>query len=174
MATVEGDSLTSLRVSLCLILSVAIGLAGPAQARPRAHNRQVITGPARAFDGDTILIGRVHIRIYGADAFENDQMCGVMACGHKARAAMDGLIAHKVVRCEKQDTDDYGRTIAICTAAGVDLGREMVRRGLALAYRYYSLKYAADEDWAKAHKQGAWAFKFENPYRWRQAHKEAW
>ncbi|MBW8880658.1 MAG: thermonuclease family protein [Asticcacaulis sp.] len=156
----------SLRVSLCL----AVALFGAETANARPH-RMVVSGAARVIDGDTLAIGRVRVRLYGVDAFEHDQTCGAMACGEKASSALKGLVNRKSVSCERQDIDHYGRWVAICKSGDVDLGREMVRRGLAVAYRYFSLKYAADEDWARAHRQGAWAFGFEDPYDWRQAHR---
>lgn len=165
--------MVSLRVSVCLILTLvpAVGFVTSAEAKPRVHRGKVISGSAYALDGDTIVIGEVHVRLFGADAFESDQSCGQMACGPRATAAMEGLIAKQVISCEKQDTDRYGRTVAICkTSGGIDLGREMVRRGLAVAYRRYSVRYLADEQWAKDHREGAWAHGFDSPVTWRQKH----
>ena len=142
-----------------------------AQAKPRARTAEVVSGPAQALDGDTLVIGDVHVRLFGADAFEANQVCGRMACGPKATEVMEEMIARQVITCEKQDKDRYGRTVAVChNAAGVDLAQEMVRRGLAVAYRRYSLRYVADEQWAQAHRQGAWGHGFDSPVVWRRNH----
>ena len=50
---------------------------------------------------------------------------------------------------------------------GLDVGAEMVDRGLAVAYRRYSLKYVPNEEQAKAAKRGLWAGTFEMPREYR-------
>ena len=130
-----------------------------------------LSGSAYVIDGDTLVIHGVHVRLFGVDAFEHDQTCGRFACGERALSVMRGLSQATVVTCEKQDTDPYGRTVAICTtAAGLDLGREMVRRGLAVDYRHFSMRYMKDEDYARTHRLGAWAYGFDSPLDWRRAH----
>jgi len=57
----------------------------------------------------------------------------------------------------------YGRTIAICSAGQLDVGQELVRSGLALAYRRYSKRYITDEDFARKYNLGMWRGKFQNP-----------
>lgn len=141
--------------------------AGPVVARP-----VTVSGAAYVIDGDTLVIHGRHIRLFGIDAFEHDQTCGRFACGQQAAAVMRGLVQDAaIVTCEQQDIDPYGRMVAICrTAAGVDLGREMVRRGLAVAYRHFSLRYLDDETYARTHRLGAWAYGFDSPLEWRRAH----
>jgi endonuclease YncB( thermonuclease family) len=75
------------------------------------------------------------------------------------------------VTCEHRDTDRYGRMVAICTAGGVDLGRWLVQRGHALAYRKYSLDYVRDEEAAAAARTGMWAGEFQNPAEVRHPHR---
>jgi endonuclease YncB( thermonuclease family) len=150
-------------VTLCLALSV---VAPPVIAKPA-----VISGPAYVIDGDTLVIRKWHIRLFGIDAFERDQTCGSYRCGLAARRALHDLIQGQTITCEKQDIDTYGRMVAICKApAGRDLGGEMVRRGLAVAYRSYSTRYLADETYAKSHRQGAWAYGFQSPLQYRRDH----
>jgi endonuclease YncB( thermonuclease family) len=64
-------------------------------------------------------------------------------------------ISGQVVTCRGIEKDRYGRIVAKCYANGMDLGRELVRRGLAIAYRYFSMDYAADEDAARASRPAA-------------------
>ncbi|EGF90641.1 nuclease family protein [Asticcacaulis biprosthecium C19] len=163
----HGNVWTSGMLSRLVSLLMLLVIAGTAQAKPR-----VLSGKAWAIDGDTIVIKGQHIRLYGIDAFEEGQVCGRMACGGKATVAMEGLIGKGILSCEQQDVDGYGRVVAICkSSSGVDLGREMVRRGLAVAYRSYSTRYLADERWAKANKHGAWAHGFDSPLHWRRTHQ---
>jgi hypothetical protein len=84
-------------------------------------------------------------------------------CGQEAAFALADKIGPHVVSCERRDTDRYGRTVAVCTAGGVDLIHWMVAQGEAIAYRHYSLAYVPDEDKARAAKLGLWAGEFENP-----------
>jgi len=137
-------------VTLCLILSVP---GGSVQARP-----VTISGPAYVIDGDTLVIRKRHIRLFGVDAFERDQTCGRFRCGIEARMALHDLVAGQKLTCAMQDVDTYGRTVAICKlSSGLDIGGEMVRRGLAVDYRHFSPQYLDEETDARNHKCGAWA-----------------
>jgi endonuclease YncB( thermonuclease family) len=123
-------------------------------------------------DGDTIIIGSRHIRLFGIDAFERDQMCGRFACGAQATRVMRELVRGQIVTCEKQDVDSYGRIVAIChSATGLDLGSVMVRRGLAVDYRHFTDRYMADEIAAKQARAGAWAYGFDSPLTYRRRHR---
>lgn len=112
-----------------------------------------IEGRAKPVDGDSF---NIEIRIFGIDAPEPGQTCkdahGLnYSCGRQARDAMAEMLRGKTVRCEKQDQDTKnGRPVAICYADNVDVGAAMVDRGLAVAYRDYSLKYVPNEEQAKA------------------------
>ena len=44
----------------------------------------------------------------------------------------------------------------------------MVKDGWAIAYRYYSKDYIAEEESAKKNKRGIWQGIFEEPYIWRK------
>jgi endonuclease YncB( thermonuclease family) len=129
----------------------------------------------RAIDGDTLAIGREHIRLYGIDAPESRQDCergGVTwHCGLEAKRALVGLLRAGEPDCRPMDRDRYGRTVAVCTVNGVDLGGELVREGLALAYRRYGLEYVGLEDEARVAHRGMWAGEFTAPWDWRQEHR---
>lgn len=131
----------------------------------------VLTGTAHAVDGDTLDLRGQRVRLFGVDAPEQDQPCGprgkVWPCGKRAAQDLAGLIAGKTLRCTARDTDRYGRIVAICEAEGVDLGRAMVRSGMALAYRRYSQRYVGDEAAARSAKAGLWSGPFVAPWDWR-------
>jgi endonuclease YncB( thermonuclease family) len=44
----------------------------------------------------------------------------------------DAFIARRPVDCSPVSLDQYGRTVAVCSIAGVDLADWLVRNGLAL------------------------------------------
>ncbi len=131
-----------------------------------------LSGRAYAIDGDTLVIKGRHIRLFGVDAFEHDQTCGRFACGTQATNDMTALIRGQTVTCDQQDVDSYGRIVAICKLpGGRDLGGEMVRRGLAVAYRTYSTRYLPQEKAAQSARAGAWAYGFESPVHYRRRTK---
>ncbi len=156
----------SLWVTLCMGVTLCMTLcagAGSAMAKP------AVTGLAYVIDGDTLVIGKRHIRLFGVDAFERDQTCGRFRCGVEARKSLSNMVSGQKLTCEKQAIDTYGRTVAICkTSAGLDVGGEMVRRGLAVAYRSFSSRYLDDEAYAESHRLGAWAYGFKSPLQYRR------
>lgn len=136
-----------------------------------------IQGQASVIDGDTLEIHGIRIRLNGIDAPEAAQKCEAKGisyrCGQKAAFALDEILADKTVACAKLGTDRYGRTIAKCTVAEVDVSAEMVRRGWATAYRKYSVDYVPFEDAARASGLGIWAGQFENPALFRQSRNKS-
>ena len=84
---------------------------------------------------------------------------------------MRKLIGHNPVRCEVSRRDKYGRAIGACFVNGRDLQQELVRQGLALAYRKYSTRYVTTEDEANEAQRGMWSGSFIEPWRWRRHQK---
>ena len=122
---------------------------------------EVVHGPARVIDGDTLAIGAVRLRLLGIDAPEAAQTCTdaagqAWACGVVATERLGALVATGETRCEGDERDRYGRLVAHCHAGGQDLNATLVREGLAEAYRKYSCDFVADEDAAKAVGRGIW------------------
>ena len=126
-----------------------------------------ISGIAAASDGDTLRIGAVKVRLFGIDAPELAQMCGDWACGAAAAARLAELAGTGPVTCTPRETDRYGRIVATCTVAGVDLGDRLVAEGLARAYVRYGDDYAAAEVRAKAGGVGLWGGEAEAPWDYR-------
>jgi endonuclease YncB( thermonuclease family) len=148
---------------------IGLALLAPLLAYSAAHAAD-IEGNAKPVDGDSF---NIEIRLFGIDTPEASQTCkdstgADYPCGRIASDAMAALLDGKTVVCEKQDQDmKHGRPVAICYADGVDVGAEMVERGLAVAYRKYSDKYVPQEERARAAKRGLWAGTFEWPWDYR-------
>ena len=111
-------------------------------------------------DGDTVLLVRegqhepVKLRIDGIDAPETCQ-----SGGPEARNAMIRLALRKSVQVLDHGHDSYGRQIGRLSVDGVDLGAEMVRSGMAWAYRFRTGRgpYAALQRQAQKEKRGVFA-----------------
>lgn len=146
------------------------GSASAAISEVRTSTTAALTGPAIVSDGDGLRLNGQRIRLQGIDAFELHQTCETGPCGRAAKDELERLIAGHAVSCEPVDTDRYGRTIAYCRAAGLDLGEQMVLQGHALAFRRYSTEYVDEENEARSRRAGAWAGSFDNPADWRRAH----
>ena len=135
-----------------------------------------VDGRPVAIDGDSLRVGGREIRLYAIDAPEGCQSCErsdgtSWPCGKEARTLLTRLAA-AAVACRGRDEDRYGRLVATCEAGGIDLGAEMVRRGMALAYRSHSTVYASAEAAARTARRGMWAGRFEPPWAWREKNGE--
>ena len=137
----------------------------------------VLSGSARVFDGDTLEVGGVRVRLYGIDAPESQQSCRAAGrrwpCGHEAKRALANQIGTRRVACEARDRDSYSRVVAVCGVAGRELNRWMVAEGWALANRRYSLDYAAEESQARQASRGVWRGEVMAPWKWRRGERLA-
>src|SRR5918993_2924814 len=127
-----------------------------------AQAEEVLAGRATVIDGDTIEIRGERVRLFGVDAPESGQHCTdsegkSYRCGQKAALALDSRIGNGIVTCQVQDTDRYGRKVAVCRVFGEDLAAGMVGLGWALAYRAFSVRYVPAEQLAQQRKAGLWA-----------------
>lgn len=140
----------TLRSALVLVFA----LAAPASAL-------TLSGQARVVDGDSLVVAGERVRLHGIDAPELKQRCDVSgrnwACGAWAKDALTQIIGQGVLRCEAQDRDRYGRTVARCSVSGRDVGAEMVRAGAAVAFTRYSTDYVGLEAAAKNEARGLWS-----------------
>ena len=134
--------------------------------------RDDISGVPRVIDGDTLDIGGIRVRLFGIDAPEHGQICRDESnngydCGARASEQINDLISGQAVSCLPRTTDRYGRTVAVCSVAGNDLGRELVSSGWAVACERYSRDYISDENLAHNQRLGLWRGSFERPSEYR-------
>ena len=125
-------------------------------------------------DGDSLKRGSQRIRLYGIDAPELGQKCLDQAGnsyrrGAEARRILNNLIGSREISCDIIETDRYQRDVARCRVDSVELNREMVRLGWAVAYHRQNIDYLLAEAQARAAKRG----KFELPEDFRAEQRDA-
>lgn len=132
-------------------------------------------GTAQIFDGDTLDLEGVRIRLAGIDACELDQVAKLVTetwpCGTLAKARLVELTAGADIRCIWSELDLYDRALAICDIYGTDLvlNKIMVQEGLAVGYRgsgegtVSNPSYEEIEALAKQNRRGLWKTEFEVP-----------
>ena len=113
--------------------------------------------------------GRSHrIRLSGIDAGEVRpftrcrQSPGVWACSPVARAtAAQAQVRARALtasgaQCSVVDRDRYQRAVVVCFANRRDIGRQLVREGLAISEPNYGDPYRREEDAARRERLGIW------------------
>ena len=151
---------------------------------PEPVNSLEIGGIAKVIDGDTIIIDKKKIRLFGIDAPELSQYCKKpwiqfnfitlykkYNCGLVAKEKLKKIISKNKIKCEGEKYDRYKRLIAICYKKKLDLNNWMVKNGLAVNYTKYSKKYISSEIQAKREKLGLWKGQFDKPWEWRKKNK---
>lgn len=148
-------------------------MAAPAPPQPKT----IIAGEARVIDGDTLVVGRVHVRLWGVDSPELGQKCQDERgrpnnCGDLAASVLEEEIGGATVLCTAIYPDRFRRIVATCSVSEQDLGERMVRRGYARDYPFYSRgHYAKAEEEARRDRRGLWAGVFQDPWDWRRENR---
>jgi endonuclease YncB( thermonuclease family) len=130
------------------------------------------TGRASVVDGDTL---EIHGTRFGSGVSTRPRPTSFAAtpvprtrCGAKAANALHDFIGGRIVSCVEIDRDRYRRSVAVCSAGGVDLADWLVSQGLALDRPQYSQRaYAEVEHDAQREKRGMWKGSFVQPWRYR-------
>ena len=124
---------TSPRHSSRTLSAPTVGAFDDATAR-HLGERVILCGPAYVIDGDTIVIRKTQIRLFGVDAPEMNH-----PYGKKAKWALVALCKGRDIRAEVTDVDTHGRTVARCFLPdGRDLSAEMVKCGMAIDWPKFS------------------------------------
>ena len=139
---------------LGVALLCACAWAGPVSAEMRSG------WVSWVMDGDTLLVvldgesEPVKVRIKDIDAPESCQ-----PGGEAAREAMIALAMRQRVEVDRVAEDVYGRQVARVMRGELDLGAEMVRTGMAWAYRFKTGKgpYARWQRQAQQERRGLFA-----------------
>ena len=141
-----------------------------------AHNHFTISGKAKIIDGDSIIINKKEIRLYGIDAPEYKQICydknnQPYKCGITALNYLKKTTKNKKLKCYISGKDYYDRYLSTCFYQQKEkwhnINEQMVNSGWATSYsnksKYYPLMLKA-----KLNKKGIWQGKFLNPKQYRK------
>lgn len=134
-----------------------------------------LVGSARVIDGDTLEVSGQRVRLQGIDAPDAGQVCDLhgeaWACRQAPTDLLRELIGDEDVECRSLGNDKYGRIIAKCKVDWLDLGAEMVTRGMAIACLRYSQDYLRNYREARGKGNGIFAGIFIEPEKWRQGER---
>jgi len=156
---------------ICVVIAVYALMSGSVLADQSPSEQW--TGVASVIDGDTIEVRGVRIRFDGVDAPEARQICTKdgksWRCGAASANALHEYLGRRTVKCQNMGTDRYKRMIGRCSVGDTDLNSWLVRHGWALDYEKYSGGlYRAEEEAARAAKDGIWSSTFVVPWDWRR------
>lgn len=144
---------------------------------PITAHAQVIEGSATVIDGDTIDMTGTRIRLAYIDAPEAAQTClknsEIWACGADATESLTSIVGAQAISCSVIATDVYGRSVATCQTRVFDIGREMVRRGMAVASENAPHSYQEAAEIAQRIDAGLWSSTFQTPSEWRAENPHA-
>jgi endonuclease YncB( thermonuclease family) len=155
-------------VAVCfLVLMILIAIKVETDAA------KTLTGRYHAADGDSLNLSGDRLRLLGIDAPELSQVCkrdgAPWRCGEAARAQLASLVSDGKTVCKGGKEDKYKRLLVTCRDGDLNINREMVRIGLAVAFG----DYEAEEEAARGAHRGLWASSFEEPSDWRRRHSAA-
>ena len=127
---------------------------------------------ARVVDGDSLRIEGRDIRLFGIDAPENDQTCTTeagltWACGQEVTDLLRKAVSGRPLRCELRGKDGFGRDLAICHLAHVNLNAWLVEEGWAFAFRKYSMMFDLQEKSAAVNRRGLHGQVMQRPAEYR-------
>ena len=158
---------------------------------------EVISGKiTRVIDGDTFILNEdIRVRLYAIDAPELAQTCILnkeilqengetindteeIRCGENSKNKLIDLTKQYNISCSPKGIDAYDRLVAECYAEvknrrtkkidKVNINKEMVASGNAVAFVSFSDKYLDDENKAKHDNKGIWATTFDMPSVYRK------
>jgi endonuclease YncB( thermonuclease family) len=92
-----------------------------------------LVGQASIIDGNTLA----RIRLWSVDAPESGPEM-MNAPADEAANDLEAFSGHRPIACVELDRDQYGRSVAVCAVAGIDLAEWLVKNGLALDWPKYS------------------------------------
>jgi endonuclease YncB( thermonuclease family) len=109
-------------------------------------------GRVHVIDGDTIVVGGIHVRLQGIAAPEVPHHGKLgEAGGAEARDYLEALAEGRIAVCDLTGERTHSREVGVCRVGGRDVAEQVIAAGLARdCPRYSKGRYAAAEP-AAAH-----------------------
>lgn len=139
-----------------LLLALAAFAAAP------AASAEGISGAARAFRGDIVIIKGTKVALFGLSAPTDGESCavdaGTVPCADAARDALAALLAPGPVTCDYVRKTGHGAYQGRCRDADTpDIGLALLSAGWARTDAEAPADYRAAEADAKSAQRGLWA-----------------
>lgn len=155
---------------LIALVGLLLLLGRPALAQ------EVVSGPVKAVDADIIMVNGQRVILYGVDAPERSQFCFIgnkkWGCWDEAMKVLGTILAPGTASCTLMEgkPDPFGRRYGVCQVDGKDVGAELIRSGMALAFLEQADDYSSVEAEAKTAEVGLWqkGATFDDPWTWRK------
>ncbi len=132
---------------------------------------EIIKGKAKVVNSDYIKIDKQTIILFGVEAMERPQKCYInnelWPCWESGVRKLEEIVDLGETICFVKGKAKMNRVFAICETQNIELNKELIRSGLALARIKQSDLYIDDERYAKENKLGIWRGKFIEPWKWR-------
>lgn len=128
---------------------------------------------ATVSDAGSLTVDGTTYALWGIESPAPAQTCSRgWPAGQLAEQALAQLVEGKTVTCEARDKDRAGRTVAVCTADGVDVGQALVREGMAWAKLGVSHGYVVQEAQSASRFLGVHNHHCEQPALWRSRNEQ--
>ena len=129
---------------------------------------EMVSGPAKVLDGDTLVVAGKVVGLYGIAAPGLKDTClnakgRSYECGRASANALQHHIRQANLTCDLGETDASKRALAVCRLRQEDLGAWMVGQGHAVADRRVQTSYVRAETPAWGKRIGLWGGSFEDP-----------
>ena len=136
------------------------------------YGEESIKGKAKVTNSDYIKIENQIIILYGIEAMERKQVCyidnSIWPCYDITVRFLESLTDLGETNCKIIKKSRMNRVFGICEVLGIELNKELVKKGYAFARIKQTKKYLENEKIEKEKKLGLWQSKFIKPWLWRQ------
>tara|TARA_Y100001970_G_C14031418_1_gene748829 strand:+ start:219 stop:704 length:486 start_codon:yes stop_codon:yes gene_type:complete len=133
---------------------------------------EIISGKAKVINSDYIKINDQIIILYGIEAMERKQVCyidgKIWPCYEITVRFLESLVDLGETTCRVIKKSRMGRVFGVCEVINIEINKELVEKGFALARRKQTKDYVKYEKIAKKNELGIWQSEFIKPWDWRK------